>query len=200
MSHNSPVWAMLLAASIALVLWADRKPKERFVATGQVLAPPTDGQVIQAVPHIESLVSQETRLENDLAVVIDRDVPDGSRAVGLKTVTVNATDAQQRVDELLERVNSFTKYNFMRVEITNAKLQVDAVADRYLSVLFMAHDAKKFFSRQIGANMTIINNVMYVQSVGFINSNTDTSDIVGVLDVASQQTYQAFPDPFSDEW
>ncbi len=199
MADNTPLWACVLAGSIALVLWTDRRKKERFVGTGEVLTP-VDGQVVQAVPRVETEVAQESRLENDLAVVIDHDVPDGSRAVGLQAITVDATEAGQRVDELLERINAYTKYNFMRVEITNAKLQVDAGGDRFLSVLFMAHDAKKFFSRQIGANMTILNGVMYVQSVGFINSDTDTSTVVGVLDVASQQTYQAYPDPFSDEW
>ena len=41
---------------------------------------------------------------------------------------------------------------------------------------------------------------MCVHDVGFINSDKDTSGLVGAVDVQSQMTYAKFPDPFSDEW
>lgn len=157
-------------------------------------------QTVDSGVQDEGAVTRRNLLDDELAAVIDRDVPDGADAVGLRTVTVEALESTARVNELLERINSYTSYNFMLINISNAKLQVDAAGQSYLSVLFMAHDAKRFFTRQIGANLTVVDGVMYVHDVGFINSKEDTSDLVGALDVQSQMTYAKYPDPFSDEW
>lgn len=183
----------ILVGLVVVICLALRSNSEAF----RVQTVPRSADPYAAAPSTLS----ETKMENELASVIDSDAPQLNQSTSLKTVVVQSWQVKEVVQTVLRRLNNQTDFDFHLVDITNASKQISSNGTQYLSMITKCHDMKRIFLREIALDVSIpISGRVFVRDVYFTNSAPDTSGIQGISSIDSLQTYAAFPSPLDDEW
>lgn len=184
------VWALL---AVLLWLWWRHRTTDTFFVQTVPQAP---------VPYATSPITvSESKLEDELASVIDTAAPDPTTATALAADVVYTTGTRNAVEQVLQRLNASTDYELALITLTSASQFQDSAGTKYLTVKCTAHDMKRIFIREILMSLSIpATGQVLVRSIAFTNCAKDDGSLPGAGDLDQIQTFANFPAPWSDEW